>query len=143
MKIRKATKKDLNQIINLFMKEYYKEPYNERWDKSLASRRIKGYYNTNCIFWVCEAKDSISGFIIISKGVFWFGERRFVEELIIKEGFQKRGIGKMLMKKVEESFKNKSKKQVYLLSDYKSPAFKFYKKLGYHEKRWRLLEKLL
>ncbi len=143
MKFRKATRKDLKEIIKIFMTEYGKKPYNEKWTIERANKRINSYFNGGCIFWVCEEDRKIIGFIIFNRGVYWFGDRRFIEEIVVKEEFQGRGIGIELMKKVEEDFKGKGKKQIYLLSDKASNALKFYKKIGYKESRWVQMEKYI
>ena len=54
MKIRKARKEDLKDMAKIFVEEYRKKPYNEKWTRKVALRKIKEYYKKNSRIWVVE-----------------------------------------------------------------------------------------
>lgn len=129
MKIRKATKKDLKRMIELFRKEYAKPPYNENWTDKTAHAKIHG------LIFVAEEEKQVVGFVIINTYIWCDELRGFIDEIVVDNKFQGRGIGKSLMKFSEDYFKKKGAKRYSLMSAKKSKAFKFYIKLGLKEQK--------
>ena len=141
MQIRKAFEKDLESITNLFLQEYSKPPYNETWDLKQAQKRIKGHHASGAQIYVSEHNQKIIGFLIFNRGVFWGGERRYVEEVVVDAEYQRQGVGKELMKTVENDCDHQKETQIYLLSKRGTNAFLFYDGLNFKENGWVLLEK--
>ena len=66
-----------------------------------------------------------------------------ITELIVNKKARSKGIGKILMNKMEEYFKNKGCE--YILVDvfgYNNNAFKFYSKDGYHTRMYTMIKKI-
>ncbi len=66
-----------------------------------------------------------------------------ITELIVNKKARSKGIGKILMNKMEEYFKNKGCE--YILVDvfgYNNNAFKFYSKDGYHTRMHTMIKKI-
>ena len=132
MKIRKTTKKDIKEIVKIFIKEYSKQPYNENWTIVQATKRINAYFKNDNIF-VLEINKQIEGFIIIGFYYWHVGLRGHINEIAVMEEYQGKGYGKMLMKFGEDYIKSKNAKEISLLTSTKSLAFKMYKNLSYKE----------
>ena len=49
MKIRKAKKEDLKEIVEIFITEFRKKPYNEKWSEKKALKKINDYYKNGII----------------------------------------------------------------------------------------------
>jgi N-acetylglutamate synthase-like GNAT family acetyltransferase len=142
MKIRKATKKDLNRITELFRKEYAKSPYNEKWKEKDAKDKVKRDFKRDLTF-VVEENGSVEGFVMITEYSGWDGKQGFIDNIIVNSKFQGKGFGKALIKKVEDHFKKKGMKKLYLMSIKSSKAFGFYKKRGFKEEDFVSMKKRL
>jgi ribosomal protein S18 acetylase RimI-like enzyme len=133
MKIRKSTKKDAREIAEIFVKESAKKPYLQKWNKKTALKEITKSFKEYDMYVVLIDKEII-GFVMshINKDN---KEKAFVDELWLKNNYQGKGFGKSLMKFIEKIYKKKRVKIVQLVSNRKSGAFKFYKKLRYDESK--------
>ena len=130
MKIRKARKKDIKYMAELVIDEFAKSPYNDKWTKREALNSIRTDMKKGEGY-VAEKKGDIIGFILLRKEKI---DKMyiFIENLVVREDYQRRGVGCDLVETVE----NKYLKAVITLSvNKKSQAYKFYKKLGYVENK--------
>ncbi|MFQ5531754.1 MAG: GNAT family N-acetyltransferase [Candidatus Nanoarchaeia archaeon] len=134
MKIRKATKKDVMGIVELYWLEFRKVPYNERDSKREILRKIVNYFKGNVIF-VLEIGGKVEGFIIGQ--VFPSDEVKsgFIDEIVISSNFQGKGFGKKLIEEIDKYFMKNGARIVELLSHRRSKAFKIYKKMGFKEEK--------
>jgi ribosomal protein S18 acetylase RimI-like enzyme len=132
MKIQKATVKDLKEISELFLIETARPPYKEAWSKRTALQKIKELFKMGEIYIVLEEKEII-GFIAIIVSLGSRGRRAHVDELWIKKGKQGQGIGKFLVEFIENRCRKQGIKIISLISDNRSKAFGFYKKLKYKD----------
>jgi ribosomal protein S18 acetylase RimI-like enzyme len=129
--IKKATRKDLREIAEIYRVESAKPPYNKETTCKKALEGIKEDFKVNDIYVVIINK-LIVGFIMVKidpgiKNQLW------INELWILKEYQGQGIGKKLMVEIEEIYKKKSIKIFELVAHTKNGgALDFYKKLGYH-----------
>jgi len=130
MKIHKATKKDLKEVSKIFLIETAKKPYHQTWNKRTALEKIKELFHKGDIYVVIIEK-KIIGFIAMITNLGSRGMEAHIEELWLKSAYQGQGIGKTLMKFIEDKYRNKKTISLALISDKRSKAFKFYKKLEY------------
>ncbi len=129
MKIRKATKKDYKEIAALIKKEYLKH-YKEKWTEKSALKTLNHYSKIGKIL-VAEIEGKVAGFVIIREEYYNEGKSLMVEELVVNGKMQGQGIGKEIMRYVENYCKKKKMNYIWLLTDKRAKAFKFYKKIGY------------
>jgi len=132
LKLRKAKKIDLNQISKIFMTEFNKEPYYEKWTYKSAVKKINEYFKKSIIF-IIEQNNKLIGFIIISLKLWSDGKRGHINEIVISNEYQGRGYGKLLINKAESYFKYMGIKIITLESLNISKAFNIYKKMGFKE----------
>ena len=132
MKIRKVKESDLKRINDLFMEEYGKPPYNEKWDKKVSLAKLKMYLK-RCSFFVLNEGKKLIGFIIFHIDIWDKGTVGYMDELVIDKRFQGKGYGRIFMKFAEDYTKKKGVKSYELMTDRKAKAFSIYKKLGYKE----------
>ena len=111
-------------------REYGKKPYNEKWTWKNGLKTLNYYFKIGEGY-VALIDDKIVGFIIAIKEYYNEGAGFVIEELAIDSNYQKQGIGKKLMEKMESKAKNAKAKYIYLTTSKNAPAFKFYKKMGY------------
>jgi ribosomal protein S18 acetylase RimI-like enzyme len=131
MKIRKANKKDLFQMVQLMINEFSKPPYNDKWTISSARESILEGMEKG-VAYICIDKRKIIGFIEVTKEPY-HKPIAIIDNLIVDSSYQRRGIGKLLIKKIEEIYRKKGFLMLYTMTHRKAPAVKFYKKLGYKE----------
>ena len=130
MKIRKAGKKDLKEVAELMINEYSKPPFKENEPIKNVLKSLKFYYNKAKIN-IAEEDKKIIGVVVFQIEQWWEGSVIIIQALAVNEKFQKKGVGKLLMKFVERYALNKNVKRIYFGTNKKSSAIKFYKKLGY------------
>jgi len=128
LKIRKATKKDIFEVAQIMMDEFSKSPWNEKWVKKDAIKVINNYYKIAEIY-VAIIKKQIIAFIIIREEPSNIGLWINIEELAIKQKFQKESIGKKLIEYIEDKIRKRKAKIIYFTTHKKH--IKIYEKLKY------------
>ena len=133
VKIRKAKKEDLKKIAEIYRIESAKKPYNQRWTKKSSLKKIEKAYSEENIY-VSIENSKLVGFIILvyNKSN---KKRVYLSQFWIKEKYQKRGIGKNLIKFLEREFKKKKIKIVDLIAHRNAEAVKFYNKVGFKDSK--------
>jgi ribosomal protein S18 acetylase RimI-like enzyme len=131
LKIEKAKTKDLKEISAIFMKEANKKPYNQKWNKETVMKKVKKLFKEEEIY-ISKIKNKIVGFASIYTDK--INNQLYISELWVTKKFQRKGIGREMLKTIEKLCKKKKLKKVGLCSNIKSEAIKFYDKLNYKEK---------
>ena len=134
MKIRKVKTKDLKRISELLRVEYKKPPYNEKWTNLNALRKVKIHSEDNIIF-VLEIQNKIEGLIIGKIYLTDKSKNGYCNEMIVSTKFQGKGYGKMLLNKFIMYLRKNNVKNLELMSNTKSKAFKVYNKLGFKQSK--------
>jgi len=132
MKIRKAKKEDFKEIAEILIKESSKKPYNDKYTLKTALKEINKFAKND--LYVSTNEKEIIGFIasnITSDNK----KKAYVNELWLKPVYQGKGIGKSLIKFIEEKYKKKGVKIMRLVAKRNAKAFGFYKKIKYKEYR--------
>lgn len=142
MEIRLIQEEDLNIILPIFIEEWSRAPYDEKWTEKTARLRLIEILQSSSQTSLCILIDNkIIGFAFC-RLITWFdGKHGVIEEMIIKKQFQNQGLGTALINAVEENFKRKAVVQIDLLSILGSHAFSFFNKYNFRECDWRYLAK--
>jgi len=130
MKIRRAKKEDFKEMAKILREESSKKPYNEKYSSVKSMQEIKLLAKSE--LYVAIVENSVVGFIA-SSVTRDDKKKAYVNELWVTLKFQGIGIGKSLMKFIENKYKAKGIKVIRLVAKKSSGAFKFYKKLKYKE----------
>ena len=133
MQIRKTREKDFKGMAKLFVEEYAKPPYNDKWTKKEAISSIKSEAMKGESYVVGEGS-KIIGFITVTKetpGKIYL----FIENLVVDSNYQRAGIGKKLVDQIEKEYKKKKNVIISVSVNKDSSAYEFYKKLGYKENK--------
>jgi len=143
MKLTKSKELELKEISIIYMNEFSKPPYNEKWTENKALEAITNYQENHDLYTI-KVEEEIVGFISINPNFMCPGEVAFVEEIAIKESFQNKGIGTFVFKEIFKIYKKKGFKRFLGIVNVNSKANKFYKKLGVNpSKEDMLIEKEL
>ncbi|HIH55512.1 GNAT family N-acetyltransferase [Candidatus Woesearchaeota archaeon] len=130
MIIRRLKKSEIKPVAALMLTEFKKPPYNEQSDIKSVVKSLKFYCTIGKIYVaICEKR--AVGALIFKIERYWEGDVIIIEDLVVKEEYKKRGIGKNLMKKVEAYAKRHKLKKILLKTNKKSSALNFYCKMNY------------
>jgi len=142
MKTRQATIKDLKACAEIFKEEANRPPYSKNRTLKKAEERIKSYFKRFKPF-VAIIDKKIIGFIIVDKDP--DEKKLYINELWISKEYQRQGLGKKILKNIEDIYKKKGIKKFYLVADTrKGGALGFYKKQKYKvDKNMVFMEKKL
>lgn len=142
LKIRKARKGDVAQMVPIWVSEYGKPPYNEKWPEKRARKKIRDYMKEDTVF-VAVSGGKVIGFII-GRTEYWHdGYHGQVDELVVSDEYQGKGVGTALMDRMERLFRSKGIKNMSLYTSPKAKAMDFYRKKGFKEAEYVILEKEL
>ena len=130
VEIKRATEKDLICVSKILKIESAKKPYSQKWTSKTAIKKMKEFFSKGEIYFAI-ADNEILGFVVLEIILEDKGEEVVVKELWVKLKHQRKGIGKNIMKFVEDRYLKRGIENIFLLSDKESGAFAFYKKLGY------------
>lgn len=131
MIIRRAVKKDLKSIADIFRIEGARPPYGRKRSPEKVLGIIKEDFRSNEIS-VAVIDNKVIGFIMVKRDS-GIKDKLWINELWILKKYQKKGIGRKIMSEIERAYKNKGIKTFELVADkQKSGAFGFYRKLNYH-----------
>ena len=149
MRIRKATIKDIKILVDFW---YEEEKLHKKFDahaklRSNAKNRIYNFLKINIkkpnyAAFIAEDKNEIIGVLQgqIKKWYFLhdMGEYGYYSTIFIKRVYRKRGVAKMLFKRMASWFKSKKIRVVALLVHSKNKvALKAWKNLGFRERlKW-------
>ncbi len=143
MMIRKARKKDLMEIAEIEMAEFSKPPFNDKNPLKKVLKSLNFYIKIANIY-VAVIDNKIAGVIIFKQEQWWGGSVIIIEDLIVHEKYQKKGIGKKLINWLESYAKKKKVNFLSFMTNKKAISVNFYKKLGYkQDKNLIFMEKKL
>ena len=141
MKIRKATKKDLKKIAEIWTEGFRQRPYNQKWTEKRALEVIKNSFNQKNIFLVSEEDKEVVGFLIGYFFPYLRGLHGMIDDLIISKKYRGKGHGIALMNEFEKMVEKKKGVEINLLAHKKARAHGMYKRKGFKETGFVLMEK--
>ena len=132
MKIQAVAAKDLHSISLLFVDVFSNPPWDEYWEIDWAYERIDWLYNFQGFKgYVAKDGDRIIG-AITGYYMPFQGKKGFkIEEFLIRVDYQNRGVGSLLLERLELSLRQDSYDFISLLTAKDSRAESFYTKRNY------------
>ncbi len=127
---------DIDEVVKLFLSVFGIEPWNDKWPdfETAKSYILENVQNPNFIGYVMIEDENIIGVSIGRVKTWWQGKEYLIEEFFIDNSYQGKGLGSKLMSFINNDLKKEEVKNIVLLTDKDTEAFKFYKKRGFKEK---------
>jgi GNAT superfamily N-acetyltransferase len=134
IKIRKATKKDSNDVIRL-IKELADFEKLDPPDRKATKNLVKDIYKKNSPIkvLVAEHKKQLIGyaFYFYTYSTFLAKKTLYLEDIYVSNNFRGKGTGKIFFDEIiKKAKKNKCGRMEWHVLDWNENAIKFYKKLG-------------
>ncbi|MGV8151493.1 MAG: GNAT family N-acetyltransferase [Candidatus Nanoarchaeia archaeon] len=136
MKIRKATKKDLEKYI--FLRSEYIRVINKQNNENKApntdkiKKEFQNGFKKGCIFLVAELNGNLAGYILGNIFTNPWKSGGYIDDLYVDKAFRRKGIATKLLNEFIHQLKNKGIKTCQLgVSKKNTQAIKLYKKLGF------------
>lgn len=132
IKIQYIVKEDLQEIRDLFIIEFNKEPWNDKWEESRAYHRLNDLYqHPRFVGLVCVLEERIVG-VAMGYLEYWYeGYHYNLKEIFIDTTVQGKGIGSKLLSALEEDLKDRDVRSIELMTLNAQKTLKFYEKNKY------------
>ena len=136
IKIRQMKEKDLKKLAELYVKAY--KIYNkwERWNTKAAYRLFKYWLKRQPdLALVAEYNNKVAGAFVAGIKPWWDGNHLIDGELVVDPDYQKKGIGKLLLKTMLEKAILKYNATMWDAITFKKTEFplSWYRRLGFNE----------
>ena len=154
MRIRKATKKDAEQVAKLYM-QFWKVHKNKNilhqpaWEinpKNVLKDSKEMIRSKDYLLYLAEENGEIAGFILftIKTQDSWYWVRRYclIEELAVDEKHRRKGIASKLVNYAQNYFRKKNCKYATIKAEIGLPALKAWESCGFKQKTVELVKKL-
>lgn len=133
MILRNIEEDDIEICAELFMQVFSSDPWNEEWSIVFANERLSHFYQSKGFFGVlAEEQNSVVGFALGNTEPFYFGSMFYLREMCIKTKLQNKGVGKEILKALEDELLTKKINRIYLTTERDIPAASFYQKNGFN-----------
>ena len=130
--IKRITIEDIDEITELYIETYKKEPWNENWKKEIAKEKFKDFIedNTTENYCICN-NNRIIGAMLARRNYYIDKKELYIDEFFIGHNNQRKGIGKYFMEYIEKDIKQKNYSTMILLTEKAFPSELFYKNNGF------------
>ena len=135
-KIRLIQVGDLDVIIEIFIRTYSKEPWNEEWDYATLKERIMDFIlnNTGLNYCAIDKEGKILG-VMFGRRNYWIKSKEyFIDEFFIDYKLQNKGIGHFMINEVSKIIQKNGYSCMILNTEKGFPCEKFYLKNGFVQK---------
>lgn len=131
--IRKATKNDLPEVLNLIKELALFEKLPQEVTITLEQLEADGF-GKHPLYWIILAqnnKEIVGMSFYYIRYSTWKGKCLYLEDLVVKEAYKQKGIGSLLFNATLEAAKEmQAKLMTWQVLDWNKPAIEFYKKFN-------------
>ncbi|MGG0792184.1 GNAT family N-acetyltransferase [Peribacillus simplex] len=126
------TSENLEQCIELYMKVFNREPWNESWTYETAKERLSDLLHTpKFLGFLFQVDHNSVGFVAGNSKVSYQGLTFYLAELCVNNEMQGKGHGSKMLQSLEDELQKREIKSVYLLTANDGLAEAFYLKNDY------------
>ena len=133
LKIMGVTIDDIDEITELYMETYKKEPWKENWIKEIAKEKINDLIeNNNAENYCIKYGTKIIGVMFGQRNYYIDKKELYIDEFFIEYNNQRKGVGKYFLDYIENNIKQRNYLNIVLLTKKAFPSELFYIKNGFH-----------
>jgi len=130
--IKEITLDVIDEITDLYLETYKKEPWNENWKKETAIEKFKGFIEDSTTENYCIYDNNrIIGAMLSRRQYFIDSKELYIDEFFIENNNQRKGIGKYFFEYIEKDIKKKNYSCMVLLTKRAFPGEFFYINNGF------------
>lgn len=132
LEFKDAKLNDLNNMIDMYIETFNSEPWNDKWTKETAYRRLHAMINVEDFYGLCAYKDNqICGVIIGCKEEFYDRTIFNLREFFVNNSLRGHGIGTRMIGELDKRLKAQGVKEITLYTIRNIMTEGFYKKCGF------------
>lgn len=126
---RKITLENINEMADLFVESFNASPWNEKWTKETASKRLHQMINVEDFYGLCAYEENeICGMILGRMEQYYDGMVFQIKEFCIKNTKRGRGFGSVIFQEFKKRLKEKGIIEIYLMTKRGEFTEDFYRK---------------
>src|SRR3972149_1452062 len=129
IEIAKSKKSELLTLAKIYVEEFSKKPYNEKWTLKKALYKMNFFIQFYDLYSIKYDKEVV-GFICVNPNFMCPGEVAFGEEMAIQKKFQNKGIGAQVFRNIFEIYKKRGFKRFVGIAKTHGRAIKLYERLN-------------
>lgn len=130
MKIVPMRRELLNEYVEVFLKAFGGEPWNEPWTKERASMRLSQFMDTASAYGLAvEEEGKVVAFILGQHEAYYDGPRFYIQEFCCAR--QGGGLGSKLMAELEARLRERGVVRIYLMTIHGDATEGYYNRRGY------------
>jgi GNAT superfamily N-acetyltransferase len=124
----------LKECVNLYMKTYSREPWNESWESMDVVKNlfINHYKNNYFIGYIAIKNEKVVGVSLGFTKPWIKGLEYYIDEFFIDPDYQRQGIGSKLMTCIKDELIAMDIHAIILATNRGYPAHTFYEKEGFN-----------
>lgn len=129
---KEIVKEDLENMVDIYVKAFNNEPWNDEWTLDTATIRLKNMMDDSGFYGIKILKDNkIKGFILGHEEQYYNGIIFNIKEFCVSKTVQGQNMGSRLINEMEYRLKNKGIKEIILMTTRDDRAEGFYLRRGY------------
>ena len=123
----------LDECIDLYMKTYSQEPWNESWkSRDVVSNFMQNHYKNNYfIGFVAQKNNKVAGVSLGFQKPWIKGIEYYIDEFFVDVDLHRQGIGTTFMAKIKEELLKRDIHAIILNTERGYPSQSFYEKIGF------------
>lgn len=123
---------DLDYLIDMYIESFNSEPWNDKWTKETAYKRLHAMINVEDFYGLCAYKDKeICGMIIGCREQYYDGIIFNLREFCVKNSLRGYGIGQKIMNQLEMRLKSQNVTEIVLYTTRNHMTEGFYKNCNF------------
>ena len=132
--IQKFDLKRLDECVELYMKTYSQEPWNESWEsKNVVIDFIKNHCKNNYfIGFIALLNEKVIAVSLGYKKPWINGMEYYIDEFFVSADYHRQGIGAKFMTAIKNDLMTQNIHAIILSTQRNYPAHKFYESLGFN-----------
>ena len=133
MNVRQMQKSDQLDCVDVFIKVYNAEPFEDGWTEEMAGRRLADLWNTpGCLGFVAEEEHRVAGFVIGHAEQWFTGKRFCIDEICVRPEHQRARVGTAVLEGLVEELVKMVVETVYVLAGRGTAADEFFRIKGFY-----------